>query len=105
MFIESYRINLSKHNLNILKKIQLKYISIVKFYIFGSRLKTSYISRSDLDIMLIWKDKKYKKLYYKLLEEIEESNITIICDLVNYDEVCSAFLQEIQRNMIFIMYV
>ena len=85
-------INYEKKYLAIIKDIVLSYIDPAEHFVFlfGSRAKSNNKQSSDVDIGIIGK-KPIGKIYYKIVNKIEESIVPFKVDIVDFSMVEEKF--------------
>lgn len=88
-------IYLDEKDMKILKDILRHYP--YDFYAHGSRVKGTHQKYSDLDICIIG-DISDEQLV-QLRGELEESNLTVIVDLIKYNDINEEFKNSIQNDL------
>ena len=89
------KVNLSKNELYLVKKILENHRSI---YLFGSRVSGSSRRYSDLDICL--KESISSYAYESLREAFEESDLLFTVDIVEYESVSDSFKSIIESTAV-----
>ena len=93
---ETKQIQLDPRNHAILRNILSKYP--YKFYVYGSRVTGRSRKYSDID--LLCKDSMKKGDLFKIIDQIEESNITIKVDILEENRCSKRFMQIIEKDLI-----
>ncbi len=81
----------------ILNEILNKYRNDFDFFAFGSRVKGTNSKYSDLDLCVL---SKTNIPMHKLINDFEESNITIKIDIIDYSLVDNTFKKIINSNKV-----
>lgn len=90
-------IHLSEPDKYIFKNILEKYSTQFEFFIFGSRVTGNHHKYSDLDLLVKMTS---ETPISKLKDEFEDSDITIIIDIHDYDAVSDSFKQLITNSLV-----
>lgn len=90
-------INISENDKTILNKILNKYKNDFDFFAFGSRVTGTNSDYSDLDICFVLKT---NAPIHNLKDELEESNLTIKIDLIDYKLIDEDFRAIIDSHKI-----
>lgn len=90
-----------KKYMEIIKKVVLSHINKNEHFVFlfGSRVYNNFKRTSDVDIGILG-DKPIGKIYYKILNEIEESNVPLKVDVIDFSLVDEKFKKEALKNII-----
>lgn len=91
---------LSKKNLQILKKILYKYFDKSEIFIFGSRVKNNFKKYSDIDILIKGKKEIDFSVLTKVGMELDESDLPIMVDIVDFHNITKSFFEQIQDSLI-----
>ena len=89
------KISIDSKDKLILKNILSKYP--YDFYIFGSRTGKNSSRYSDIDIFCF--DTLDENHYVDLLSELEDSNLTIKCDLLERYRCSDEFFEQIKKDL------
>ncbi len=87
----------------IAQKIVLKNIDTDKYFVFlfGSRADKSCQFNSDVDIGIIG-EKPLGKLYYKIIDELENSLIPYTIEIVDFSQVSEEFKKKVLKGKIIV---
>ena len=88
-------IQIEPQDYQILQKILSKYP--YQFYAYGSRAKGNARKFSDLD--LCYRDNIPNEVVYQIKEELEESDLPFIVELVNWKQMRPQFQELIRRDL------
>lgn len=90
-------LNLDHDILLELKKILTKHVPDIDVLAYGSRVKGTSHDGSDLDLVLIHPEKKVidELQMHKLKNSLEESNIPILVDVLDWAQIPESFKKEI----------
>lgn len=69
-----------------------------KIYLFGSRARNTAVRSSDIDIAIKYNGASNRRKIAALRDELEESNIPYMVDIVDMNEAASDLLAEIERE-------
>jgi predicted nucleotidyltransferase len=93
-------INVEKKHLALIKDVLSKYVSDCEVRIFGSRLTDKAKSYSDLDLVVIGKEKIKRQTLIRLKEEFEASDLPFRIDLLDWHRISEAFHKIIQKQYV-----
>lgn len=93
-------IDLNKDVLVKLIQILKKHIPLAEIRVFGSRISGSAKSYSDLDLAIINTEKLNLKTLTALKTDLQESDIPIRIDLVDYLGIDDEFREVINQNYV-----
>ena len=88
-------LQLEERHLNIIHQILSKYP--YKFYAYGSRVKGTARKFSDLD--LCYREEIPNEVIYQIKEELEESDLPFIVELVNWKHMRPQFQELIRKDL------
>jgi predicted nucleotidyltransferase len=86
--------DLMKQVINILEQ----YVPHAEVWAFGSRVRGTAREHSDLDLVVIDKQKIPQKTYYQLLEAFKESELPIRVDVLDWHRITSEFQRNIKKQ-------
>jgi uncharacterized protein len=92
--------NYEQKYLNIIKNIVLSHINPAEHFVFlfGSRAKGNYKRYADVDIGILGK-KPIGKIYYKIINEIEESIVPYKVDIIDFSLVNKKFKKKAMEKI------
>ena len=90
-------IDLPENLLIQVKAILKKYVPEVEVWAFGSRVTGTAKVYSDLDLVVLGKDKLPQKQYYQLLEAFQESELPIRVDVLDWHRITPEFRKNIKK--------
>lgn len=95
-------LDLDQETLTELKKILTTHVPKIKVLAYGSRVKGRSHSGSDLDLVLIHPENKCIDIsqLYALRQALEESNIPILVDVLDWARIPDSFKEKIKKNML-----
>lgn len=93
-------IDIEKKHLDLVKQILQKHVPNVPVWIFGSRIKGTAKTYSDLDLVIVDQDKIPLENYYKIKDAFEESTLPYRVDVLDWHRINPSFRQLIQQNYI-----
>lgn len=91
-------IAVEEEQLEILKEILRKHVPNAEIRVFGSRYKHTNKEYSDIDIAILEKEKISIELYSKIREDLEESNLKYIVDIVDWNAITDEFKKIIEEG-------
>lgn len=93
-------LDLNQNILSELKSILKEYVPDIKVLAYGSRVKGTSHEGSDLDLVLIHSEGKPIDLdqLQTLRNALEESNIPILIDTLDWARIPETFKHEIEKN-------
>jgi len=91
---------ISEKNLKILKEILYKYFDKSEIFVFGSRVKKNSKKYSDIDILIKGKKEIDFSLLTKVEMELEESDLPITVDIIDYHRIEKNFYKNIKDSLI-----
>ncbi|SFX25236.1 nucleotidyltransferase domain-containing protein [Marinospirillum alkaliphilum] len=86
------QIGLEPHQLQMVLQCFANHPEIEQAMVYGSRAKGNYHQRSDLDLALKGQLNRHQLAQIKL--ELEDTNLPISIDLLNYQELTNPLLKE-----------
>lgn len=94
-------LDLDQNILTELQDILAKHIPNINVFVYGSRVKGRSYPGSDLDLVLIAPYEKpiEKSTLYELRNALEESNIPILVDFLDWAQMPESFKSEIKGTM------
>lgn len=69
-----------------------------KIYLFGSRARNTAVRSSDIDVAIKYNGASNRRKIAALRDELEESTIPYMVDIVDMNEAASDLLTEIERE-------
>ena len=91
-------IDVSPHQLEIIKKILLKHVPECEVRVFGSRATWTAKDYSDLDLAIVGKEKLPGKTISALKDDFEESDLPFRVDVLDWHAISSEFRQVINKG-------
>ncbi|CAI3806495.1 nucleotidyltransferase family protein [Rheinheimera sp. MM224] len=91
-------LNLSDAQLSLLQHLLSSHVPGVRVWAFGSRVKGTAKAWSDLDLVLVTKQALPPNQVFKLQDALEESDLPIKVDLVDWHDISAEFQQLILKN-------
>jgi len=91
-------IDLSKHDLEIVRAIINKHIPQYEVWVFGSRVNGKVKKFSDLDLAIVGKDPVSDDVLADLNNAFSESDLPIRVDVVDWATISPAFRNIIKQN-------
>ena len=95
------KLYLKPKHLKMLQEIFKKYCPDAKIWAYGSRIKGEAHDASDLDLVVRDFNDKTKNIY-KLKELINDSDIPIIVDILDFYNIPESFQKEIEKDYVII---
>ena len=97
---ETVSLEYRKKWLGELKDLLFKYIDKDKYavFLYGSAVN-DLLGANDFDIGILGKDKFPDKLFYKILDDIEESIIPLDVDIVDFTKVKKEFREKALKEI------
>lgn len=92
--------NYEKKYLDIIKNIVLSHINPVEHFVFlfGSRVKGNKKRSADIDVGILG-EKPIGKIYYKIVDEIEESIVPYKVDIIDFALVDEKFKKKAMEKI------
>jgi len=91
-------IDLSAKQLAQVQEILQRYVPDSEVRAFGSRVTGNATQYSDLDLVVVGKEKLPQKTYYRLQEAFQESELSIRVDVLDWHRINGAFREIIKDN-------
>ena len=91
-------IDISQHQLEIIKKILRKHVSDCEVRAFGSRVTLTAKNYSDLDLAIVGKTKLDRKILSDLKEDFRESDILFRVDVLDWHTTSESFKKVIEAR-------
>ena len=91
-------IDLPENLLIQVKAILKQYVPEAEIWVFGSRVTGTAKDYSDLDLVVLEKEKLPQKQYYQLQEAFQESELPIRVDVLDWHRITPAFRNNIKEN-------
>ena len=91
-------IDISQHQLKIIKKILRKHVSDCEVRAFGSRVTLTAKNYSDLDLAIVGKTKLDRKILSDLKEDFRESDILFRVDVLDWHTTSENFKKIIKAR-------
>lgn len=91
-------IAIEEEQFKILQDILRKYFPKEEIRVFGSRFKHTHKPYSDIDIAIVGNGKIDLKIYSKVKEELEESNLKYRVDLLDWYSISEEFQDIIKEG-------
>ena len=91
-------IELSEKELQIIQAIFKEMLPGVPIWVFGSRVNGTKKPYSDLDLVIVGAEKIDQKLYYKIQDKLEESELSFRVDVLDWHRISAEFKNIIQKN-------
>lgn len=91
-------IALEDEQLNILKNILKKYFSNQEIRVFGSRYKHTNNEFSDIDVVIVGKEKIDISTFSKVKEQLQESDLKYRVDLLDWNTISDEFKKVIEEG-------
>ncbi len=91
-------IDLCPKDLKTVKKILMQHVPSCEVRAFGSRINGKAKPYSDLDIVVISRDKLPISQYYRLKEVFEESDLSFRVDVLDWHRISQEFRKIIDKN-------
>ncbi|MBU1087127.1 MAG: nucleotidyltransferase domain-containing protein [Candidatus Omnitrophica bacterium] len=91
-------IDVSAQDLKIIKQILKKYVSDYEIRAFGSRVTGKAKSYSDLDLVIVGKQKIERKLMVLLKEAFENSKLNFRVDIIDWQIISNSFREIIKSE-------
>ena len=91
-------IDLSEDLMEQVINILEQYIPDAEVWAFGSRVRGTAKKHSDLDLVVVGKQKIAQKTYYQLQEAFQESELPIRVDILDWHRITSEFQQNIKKQ-------
>ena len=91
-------IDLPENLLTQVKAILKQHVPEVEIWVFGSRVTGTAKDYSDLDLVVLGKEKLPQKQYYQLQEAFQESELPIRIDVLDWHRITPEFRKNIKKN-------
>lgn len=91
-------IDLSDKQLSLVRDILQQYVTGLEVRAFGSRVKGHAKDYSDLDLVVVDKDRLNRKVIYALQDAFEESALDIKVDVLDWNAISTGFQQIINQQ-------
>ena len=91
-------INIDQNHLLTIKNILQQFIPNPTVWVFGSRIKQTAKSYSDLDLVIIGDKPISQKIYYQIQDAMEESDIPFRVEVLDWHRISPAFREAIQQQ-------
>ena len=88
---------LKESHVLLLDRLIHKWIPDAQVIVFGSRAKGTQTARSDIDIVLKTKESD-RHLLASLIDDIQESELPLLCDILYHTEITNPSLLEHIQN-------
>ena len=93
-------IDIKNKHLDLVKKILQEHVPGVPVWIFGSRIKGTAKTYSDLDLVIIDQHKMPIENYFKIKDAFEESTLPYRVDVLDWHRISPSFRQLIQQDYV-----
>ncbi|OPJ62119.1 nucleotidyltransferase family protein [Clostridium oryzae] len=91
-------INVTETELDIILEILRRYVPDCEVRVFGSRYKGTQKRYSDLDLVILGKEKLDWQLVYDIKEAFQESELTYRVDVLDWNSISSEFQKVINQG-------
>ena len=91
-------IDLPENLLTQVKTILKQHVPEVEIWAFGSRVTGTAKDYSDLDLVVLGKDKLPQKQFHQLQEAFQESELPIRIDVLDWHRITPEFRKNIKKN-------
>jgi len=91
-------INLLPEHLEIVRDILRRHVPGCEVYIFGSRTTNSVKKYSDLDLVIIGKEKLSGNVMHSLINDFQESDLPFRVDVMDWNTISKEFQKVIEKN-------
>ena len=91
-------IDVSPHQLEVIRKILDKHAPGCEVRAFGSRVTRTAKDYSDLDLAVVGKEKLASKTLYALKEDFEESDLPFRVDVLDWHAISKEFQKVIEKK-------
>ncbi|MDI6731124.1 MAG: nucleotidyltransferase domain-containing protein [Candidatus Margulisbacteria bacterium] len=91
-------LNVPENHLTTIKEILRKYLSNIEVRAFGSRLTDKIKKYSDLDLVVVGKEKIERRKMVGAKEAFESSNLPFRVDLLDWNRISDKFKKIILEN-------
>jgi len=95
-------IDAPEKDLNKIKQILTEYVPGLEVRVFGSRVNGRSKPYSDLDLVIVNKEKIDRTILIKLREAFQESNLPFRVDVLDWNRISADFQNIIARNYVII---
>lgn len=93
-------ISLTPDEVKVVKEILAKYLPHVEVRVFGSRLRNDHKKYSDLDLLLIDKEKIPREVLFAMQDDFAESDLPFRVDLVDINRISAEFRKMIVKDAV-----
>ncbi len=93
-------IDIEKKHLQFVKSVFKNIIPEVNIWVFGSRIKNNAKKHSDLDLVLIGKEKIDQETIDLLNNKFSESDLPFIVDIIDWNNITDSFKKIILENYV-----
>ena len=93
-------IDLDPKNLLTLQTLLQRLVPNTPVWAFGSRVTHTAKPYSDLDLVIVGKHRIPQALYYKIKDEMEESDLPFKVDVIDWHRISPSFRTVIQKKYI-----
>jgi predicted nucleotidyltransferase len=93
-------IDLSPDQLKLVKQIFKQHVPNAEVWAFGSRVTGKAKNYSDLDLVVVGKERLPPKQYYQLQDAFEESELPIKVDVLDWYRITPRFRENIQKDKV-----
>jgi len=91
-------IDLAPDQLKQVIKILEQFVPDAKVWAFGSRIRMTANENSDLDLVIVGKEKIPQKTYYQIKDAFEESELPIKVDVLDWYRISTEFQTNIKKQ-------
>ncbi len=91
-------IDVSPHQLEIIQKILRQHVPDCEVRAFGSRVTWTAKDYSDLDLVIVGKEKLPQKIIFALKEDFVESELSFRVDILDWNEISPEFKKNIEKR-------
>ena len=91
-------IDISENNLKIVLGILQQFVPHCEVRVFGSRYKWSAKKYSDLDLIIVGKEKIYWEIISDIKEAFQESDLTFRVDIMDWNDIEESFKEDILKS-------
>ncbi|MGC8775224.1 MAG: nucleotidyltransferase family protein [Chlorobaculum sp.] len=91
-------LDLSQHELDVVRNILKRFVPEAEIVVFGSRIHGTAKLWSDLDLAIKAKSTLDWKLLAEIKEAFQESELPFRVDIIDWNEITPAFRKAIETN-------
>ncbi|MFH1372098.1 MAG: nucleotidyltransferase domain-containing protein [Planctomycetota bacterium] len=91
-------LDVEPHNLVIIRQILQKFVPDFEIRAFGSRVNGTVKPYSDLDLVIVGKEKIKRRTRALLREEFAESNLPFRVDVLDYNAISKEFQAVVDKK-------